>query len=226
MSEIFSRARLRQSIAEIEFRYFRDRAQRAIIDRIAKFSRFGELKSEFGFRIDTSNGSDHIQINFGKRKLGVLDLEDKPAIEKGASLVYSLGRTGGIVACVLYPATSPLGSVAEDHIFLRVGTFSGQKLLSHLDSDLKDLISYTFVSSLETSPSLRDRLRFFWLRLTHPQQISGNFVRPVTPSKLLASGFRFTAASLLVAMLRPLGVLIFSLLLIYLGLNYLTPHIH
>ncbi|MBB4364232.1 hypothetical protein GGD65_005290 [Bradyrhizobium sp. CIR18] len=95
-------------------------------------------------------------------------LDGGVAIEKGPSLVYSMSGIDGSVATVLYPATSSLGQVNEDHIFLCVGRYGGIDLLNRLRSDLEDLVAYAFVSSLELEPSLRDKLRFWWLRKTRP----------------------------------------------------------
>jgi hypothetical protein len=223
---IFAANKTRQSIAEIEFRYFRQRAIAEIPTICQSISRFTDLQAEFSFWTDTSNGEDHLQLNFGKRKTGLNDFEEKPAIEKGPSLVYSLGRTGGTVSTVLYPASSPLGGVAEDHIFIRIGSYSGLQLLSRLRSDIKDLVSYAFVSSLETDPSLHDRIRLWWLRQTHPQQVEKKFVRPLSPSKFVAAASTFTMTSLIVALLRPIGLVLAYLLLLYLGFANLAEHLH
>jgi hypothetical protein len=223
---IFADNKRRQGIAEIEFRYFRQRAVAEIPSICQSISRFNDLKAEFSFWTDTSTGEDHLQLNFGRRKMDVNDLEEKPAIEKGPSLVYSLGRAGDFTSTVLYPASSPLGSVEEDHIFIRIGSYSGHQLLSRLRSDIKDLVSYAFVSSLETDASLRDRIRYWWLRRTHPQQIEKKFVRPLSPSKFLAAASKFTLMSLIVALLRPIGWVLAYVLLLYLGFASLTVHLH
>jgi hypothetical protein len=226
MKSVFAPAKLRQEIAEIEFRYFRKRASEEIPAICRSIERFDALQREFSFWIDKSNGEDHLQLNFGKRKMGVNDLDEKPAIEKGPSLVYTLGRTGGVVSTVLFPASSTLGSVQEDHIFLRIGSYSAQELLSRLRSDIKDLVSYTFVSSLETEPSIRDRIRFWWLRSTHPQSKEKKFIRPLSPTLLLTSASRFTMTSLVVALLRPLALVLAYVLLVYLGFASLAQHLH
>ncbi|ACF02851.1 hypothetical protein Rpal_4355 [Rhodopseudomonas palustris TIE-1] len=179
--------------------------------------RFDALKREFSFWVDRHNGEDHLQLNFGRRKVGVNDFDGKPAIEKGASLVYTLSRTGGVVSTVLYPASSELGRVEQDHIFLRIGSYSGFQLLSKLRSDLEDLVAYTFVSSIEAVPSVRDRIRFWWLLRTHPQSVDGKFVRPLRATTLMISASKFTAAYLVAALLRPTVIVVAYLLFVYLG---------
>jgi hypothetical protein len=225
MRSVFADAKQRQEIQEIEFRYFRNRVSEEIPAICQSIERFDALRREFPFRIDKSNGEDHLQINFGKRKMGINDLDGKPAIEKGPSLVYTVGPTNGVVSTVLYPASSTLGGVEEDHIFLRIGSYSAHELLSRLRSDMKDLVSYAFISSIETDPSIRDRIRFWWLRSTHPHSKEKKFVRPLTPGRLLTSASRFTMMSLVIALLRPLGLVFAYLLLIYLGFANLAQHL-
>lgn len=226
MTSVFAAAKLRQGIGEIEFRYFRKRASEEIPAICRSIKRFDALQREFSFWIDKSNGEDHLQLNFGKRKIGVNDLDEKPAIEKGPSLVYSLSRTGGVVSTALFPASSTLGGVAEDHIFLRIGSYSAHQLLSRLRSDIKDLVSYTFISSLETESSVHDKIRFWWLRNTHPHSKDKKFVRPLSPGMLLTSASRFTMTSLVIALLRPLALVLAYLLLVYLGFASLAQHLH
>jgi hypothetical protein len=146
--------------------------------------------------------------------------------ETGPSLLYSLGPVRGFVAVALYPARSEAGGVHEEIIFLRIGPYGALWLHAQLSSDLNDLVSYAFVSSLETTPTLRDRLRFWWLRKTHPQQLEGKFALPLSVGQLISAASKFTAASLTIALLRPLGILAAYFLLVYLGLATLSDHLH
>jgi hypothetical protein len=176
-SSIFWEAKSKQGIAEIEFRHFRQLAI-ANIDLICKsLGRFESISREFSFSITTDTGEDHLQFDFGKRSMFMKDLNGQNAVETGASLFYSLAKTGGVAAAVLVPAKSSLGSATEDQIFLRIGTYSWYQLFRRLRGDIADLITYTFVSSLETTPSLRDRMRIAWLRRTHPIQFEQKFAR-------------------------------------------------
>jgi len=226
MGSIFAAERLRHEIAHIEFRYFLKNARSDIESICRSLERFEALKKEFSFGIVSSNEEDHLQVEFRKRKLAFKDLEGNAAIEKGPSLVYTIGRTGGVVTTILFPASSPLGGVPEDHIFLRIGPYSAHQLRSRLRGDLTDLVSYAFVSGLETDPSIRDRLRFWWLRTTHPHSVEKKFVRPLTPGKLFTSASKFTITSLVVALMKPLAFVIAYIILVYLGLSSLTQHLH
>jgi hypothetical protein len=222
---IFHRTRLRHEIGQIEFSYFRQRAISRVPEICTSIPRFDDLRREFSFWIDKGGGDDHLQINFGTRKMWARGLDGGTVPEKGPSLVYSLSPVDGTIATVLYPATSSLGSVREDHIFLRIGNYSGMSLEDNLRSDLKDLVAYTFVSSLELNPSISDRLRFWWLRTTHPHSLDSKFFRPLTPNAMMASASKFTLTSLLIALLRPLGFALAYVLLVYLGLVSLADHL-
>ena len=223
---IFFDTRLRHEIGQIEFSYFRQHAIVQIPEICKSIRRFCDLKREFSFWVDSQGGDDHLQINFGTRKMWAKGLDGGTVPEKGPSLVYSLGPVDGAVATVLYPASSSLGRVPEDHVFLRIGNYGGIDLLSKLRSDLKDLVAYSFISSLELNPSVGDRLRFWWLRTTHPHSIDEKFIRPLTPNAMVASASKFTISSLVVALMRPIGLVLAYLLLVYLGLANLGEHLH
>ena len=223
---IFHSAVLRHEIGQIEFSFFRQRAIDRVPEICKSIPRFDELRAEFSFWIDKDGGDDHLQINFGTRKMWARGLSGGTVAEKGPSLVYSLSPADGNIAAVLFPAQSDLGRVKEDHIFLRIGQYSGIDLLDKLRTDLKDLVAYTYISSLELDPSIADRIRFWWLRTTRPHSLEKQFVRPLNPNALVASASKFTITSLLVALMRPIGWLLAYVLLIYLGLSKLTEHLH
>lgn len=223
---IFFAARYRQEKAQIEFSYFRQHAVAQIPEICKSIERFDALRRAFTFRVDQTWGEDHLQISFGKRKMWARGIDGGSVAESGPSLVYSLAPIEGRIATVLFPATSALGRVKEDHLFLRVGNYGGIDLLEKLQSDLKDLVAYAFVTSLELDPTIADRLRFWWLRRTHPHSIEQTFVRPLTPHAFAASVSKFTVTNLVVALLRPLGVLFAYLVLVYLGFANLSEHLH
>jgi len=168
MQSVFTDARRKQSIAATEFRQFRERAILEIPAICGSLDRFAELEREFSFRIDELDEQDHLQCSFGSRSMDIRDSEGKLAIEKGPRLVYSLSRTGGLMMTDLFSASSTLGRVSEDHVSLRTGSYSAYQLLTRLRSDIRLLVSYTFISSLETTPSIRDRFDVWWMRKTHP----------------------------------------------------------
>ena len=92
---------MRQEIAEIEFRFFLKNARSEIKLACQSIERFEALRREFSFRVTESVEEDHLQVEFMKRKLGINDLEGNPAIEKGPSLVYTIGPAGGAITTVL-----------------------------------------------------------------------------------------------------------------------------
>ncbi|MGH6752313.1 MAG: hypothetical protein ACREDP_09115, partial [Bradyrhizobium sp.] len=60
---------------------------------------------------------------------------------------------------------------------------------------------------------------------THPHSKEKKFVRPLTPGGLLTSASKFTMMSLVIALLRPLGLVFAYLLLVYLGFANLAQHL-
>ena len=111
------------------------------------------------------------------------------ASENGPSLVYSQGPTGDIVV-VLYPPSSQLGRVNEKLIFLRKQERSAAKLMGGLRQDLKDLVAYAHVGSIDGDPSWGQWWWIKWLRFTLPSQRDKDFSdvtthRPVTDLAML-----------------------------------------
>jgi len=129
MQSVFTDARRKQSIAATEFRQFRERAILEIPAICGSLDRFAELEREFSFRIDELDEQDHLQCSFGSRSMDdIRDFEGKLEIEKGPRLVYSLSRTGGLMMTDLFSASSTLGGVSEDHVSLRIGSYSAYQL--------------------------------------------------------------------------------------------------
>ncbi|MCP1844421.1 hypothetical protein ACVIHI_002658 [Bradyrhizobium sp. USDA 4524] len=223
---IFYKTRYRQEKGQIEFSHFRQLAVQQIPEICQSIDRFDGIRRAFSFWVDKTDEEDRLQINFGTRKMWAKGVDGGTVAERGPRLLYSLSSIDGVVLTALYPATSELGSVAEDHIFLRIGHYGGIDLLDKLRSDLKDLVAYAYVSSLELEPTIADRIRFWWLRKTQPHSIDQKFVRPLTPMTWAASASKFTAAAFLIALLRPVGVLLAYLVLVYLGLAALGEHLH
>ena len=187
MQSVFTDARRKQSIAATEFRQFRERAILEIPAICGSLDRFAELEREFSFRIDELDEQDHLQCSFGSRSMDdIRDFEGKPAIEKGPRLVYSLSRTGGLMMTDLFSASSTLGRVSEDHVSIRIGSYSAYQLLKRLRTDIRLLVSYTFISSLETTPSIRDRIRVWWMRKTRPH--SKGVIRRDNAGPVLVAG--------------------------------------
>jgi hypothetical protein len=163
-TDIFSRSYYRISVGSIEFKYFRDLVLPEIKILTERVPRFKALEEHFSFHVDSSR-EDALQLSFGSRSMPRKDAAGNTAREKGAALAYTLGPTGE-VAVILYPATSCLSKPAEDHICLRTGWYSGQSLARRLCHDLKDLVAYSCVTSLDAEATPGEQLRVWWLRHT------------------------------------------------------------
>jgi hypothetical protein len=177
-TDIFSRSSFRISVGSIEFKCFKDLVLPNLKSLTEKTPRFKALEEHFSFHIDNSKETA-LQLSFGSRNMLRRDSAGNAATEKGASLLYTLGPTGE-VGVILYPAISSLAKPVEDQIYLRVGRYSGYQLSRLLRRDLKDLVAYSCVTSLDAEATPGEELRVWWLRHTHPMQIKGEYIRPPT----------------------------------------------
>jgi hypothetical protein len=192
-TDIFSKSYFRISVGSIEFKYFKDLVLPDIKSLTGRTPRFKALEEHFSFHIDNSR-EEVLQLSFGNRSTFHKDFSGKTVVEKGAALLYTLGPMGD-VAVILYPATSGLAKPVEDHIYLRIGRYSGQQLAKHLRRDLKDLVAYSCVTSLDAEATLTDKLRVWWLRFVCPMQIKGEYVRSLM-FRNAGALFEFTAREL------------------------------
>jgi hypothetical protein len=163
-TDIFSRAYYRISVGSIEFKYFKDLVLPEIKVLAEELPRFKALEEHFSFHADGSH-DDALQLSFGSRSMQRKNAAGKAAEERGAALRYALGPTGE-VAVILYPATSHLSKPAEHRIYLRTGRYSGKELARRLRHDLKDLVAYSCVTSLDAEATAGEKLRVWWLRHT------------------------------------------------------------
>jgi hypothetical protein len=213
-TDIFSRSYFRISVGSIEFKRFKDLVVPNIKILTEKTQRFKALEEHFSFHMDTSK-EEALQLSFGSRNMLRRDSAEKAATEKGAALLYTLGPTGEVTV-ILYPAASILAKPLEDHIYLRIGRYSGYRLSRLLRRDLKDLVAYSCVTSLDAEATLGEKLRIWWLRRTRPMQIKGEYIRPLT-SRHAGTPSEFTTRTMAMALLKPLAVLAIAALLICFG---------
>lgn len=155
-----------------------------------------------------------------KRKMGRPNLEGNPAIEKGASLLYSLGAQGE-VATMLYGTTSDFASMNEKLIYLRIGHYSAHQLRQRLRGDIHDLVAYAYCSSVDIEPNFRERARVWFLRRFHPLDVDGNF-SPAAGNKWVGSAVDFTLKTMLLVLLKPIGIAIAIALLGLFGFEFLA----
>ena len=156
-----------------------------------------------------------MQVFFGNRPLGRLVPEsERPAFEKGAALVYSLGPTGALMTG-LFPCSSELASWREEAITWVQQEFSAIRMQNRLRRDLKDLAAYCRVTSLDAQASLADKLRIWWLSRIRSRQIEGNFTYAsmrFAPYKFLGKISEASWVALLETLLKPI---IFALILAF-----------
>lgn len=212
--------------AEHDFRYFKQRAEAAIEAEVANIPNFAALKAYTGFVADMGCDTT-VQASFGHRPMGRRTYDGKTASEEGASLVYSFGPTGW-VSVMLYPAKSNLGRVLEDHVYLRIGRISAARLFERLPKDLRDLVRYERVTSMDVAPRFGERLRIGWLRYWSQMQVNGQ-TRGARSNEHLGKILEFSsgkfAMSLLSALLRPIAAIAVALLLIRFGMPELIKYV-
>ncbi len=203
---------------EHEMRAFKVVAKRDAPAICARIGGFAELEAFTGFHA-FDEVKETLQFSFGHRPMRRLTLEGKPASENGASLVYSAGPTGHCIVA-LYPPQSDLGRVHEKLIFLRIGRISAARLRDRLERDLRDLVAYEMVGSLDTRPTLRQRLRVQWLRFAKYKQMDSGFTGVKTHRNITDIANTLTgkaAGSAFAGMMKLLGPLLLLGALGYLG---------
>ncbi|MBY8821089.1 hypothetical protein [Sphingomonas colocasiae] len=179
---------------------------------------FDDLESIYNFYIDRTHPHT-LQLSFGNRSMFRMtpDLK-KTAAESGPTLVYSF--SGEQFVTILYPAKSDIARTHEDHLFLQIGETSAIKLIEGMPGDLRDLVAYAHVSSVDMESSFYEDVRIWALRWSCPRGEDGKFEKPriwLTLLTLAKFGTRTATTSLIVSILKPMGVLIAGVLLAWLG---------
>lgn len=213
-------------IGRVEFDLFLEKAGDEVKRCTAEYPRFEILRNAYSFTTSLGD-ADRLQLSFMKRKMGRNDLTGTPAIEHGAKLLYSLGD-GGHVACLISGAYSELGRMQEKHIYLRIGRYTAHQLLKRLEGDIQDLVSYAYVSSLDTEPMLREKLRVWFLQRFHPtQKWDDDKFAPAEGNRWIGTAVGFTMKTMVMALIKPVAVAVALAMLIFLGFDKLAeliPH--
>ncbi|QKN14309.1 hypothetical protein HR059_07460 [Sinorhizobium meliloti WSM1022] len=150
-------------------KYARYAIQRAL-DETEGFAEFNELVD---YRIDTDPKlPGWLQVQFGRRLLGRPDTDGRHASERGPSLVYSRGPSGEMTV-MMFPIKSEVASALEDSLSLRIGYYDYWDLYLGVRQDMRDLIAYAYVTSLDLKPSFGQRMRIRWLRFASHQHVDG-----------------------------------------------------
>jgi hypothetical protein len=213
----YARRRFIYACARIEFECFRQAAQRIVEAELSRITRAGPLRTAHGFIVKSFDDLT-LQIWFGNLPTGrrLPSPESAYATEIGSTLLYSLGPRGD-TAVVLYPAKSEVMKANEAFIIRALGNMSCYQLRQRIRRDLKDLVAYTYATALDGSPTFSERLRIGWIRLVCPMQIEGKQGRRAT--QYLFQGVGFVARSSMVAILRPVGIIVLILVLGWFGFS-------
>ncbi|MCJ9720127.1 hypothetical protein MOV66_02565 [Agrobacterium sp. SHOUNA12C] len=214
VENIFVGSYRRVSTAQIEFDHFRDKAPAWVQELKQRNPRLMALEAHFGCYVRSAD-HDTFQVNLGKRSTFRKNNKGATVVENGSSLVYSLGPTGD-VATFLYPCNSELGAPFEGLIMIRIGKFSGYQLLQFLEADLKAFIRYTYVTSLDTTPTNIDRWYIKWLRFTRAMQIDEKHQEPKIKAFMGATG-KSLGSAFAGALFGPIALLIVSTVVIWFG---------
>ena len=215
IENIFAESFRRETNARIEFHHFREEAP-AMVEKLKQNqARLLSLEDYFSLYATSKAHRDTFQIYLGSRS--TFRTNDKGAIipEKGASLVYSRGPTGD-VATFLYPCKSELGKPYEDLIMIRIGRYTAYQLLRMLRSDLKTFTRYSYVTSLDTTPTRIDRLRIGWLRMTKAMQIDERHQEPMIKAFMGAAG-KSVLGAFVAAIFRPVALIVVGAIVLWFG---------
>lgn len=170
MRLIYLKAYNRRFDAEVEFRHFKDHVRADIESMKAGIDGFAELVAYHSFYVDDGSTPETVQIWFGRRAMGRRTFEGKTAIEDGATLLYSMGPSGE-VGTILYPSTSSFGSMEESYLYVRIGPYTAHRLRQHLRRDLRNLVVYHYLSSIDTDTTWWQRRKMWWLRNVSARRI-------------------------------------------------------
>ncbi|WP_346894970.1 hypothetical protein [uncultured Roseibium sp.] len=209
----------KRTVGRYEFDWFQELAQTELKRHTKDFERFKILEDAYGVTTSFSD-EDCFQISFMKRKMGRRDFEGNQAVENGADLLYSLGPQGQ-VATVLYGATSNFASMNEKLIYLRIGHYSAHQLKRRLRRDIHDLVAYAYCSSIDLEPTFRERARVWFLRRFHPLDIDDKFSQ-ASGNKWVSFAIDFTLRTLLMVLLKPIGIAVAIAFLALFGFDYLA----
>lgn len=238
--------------ARYEFEWFKVSATSCVRPAVDRIRRFKPLEDEYSFFFHEAS-RDTFQISFGSRFTGrkslaraetgrhlpevggqternndiwqfdSWDTKEKIVSERGPSLVYSFGPTG-LVAVFMYPSKSDFHSAPEALICLYIGYVSSLKLCKRLPSDLRSLVAYGYVTSIDGNPTLAEKIHIGWLRKIRPSSIDNNISIQSKFNPVVAT-IKFAISSLFVATLKPAAVVIVVLLLIHFGYQDLTLYL-
>lgn len=124
-------------------------------------------------RLPHRRGLPHaLQLIFHAIPCSRQDYDGNWLSEGGLSIVYGIGPTGH-VSVTLYPFHTEVHRPLEESIVLDIIDCNEAKLRKIVPRNIKDLISYGYVTALDTEPTLMQRFRIWWLRLskaTHKEQ--------------------------------------------------------
>lgn len=205
----------RRAVGRVEFDAFVETARDELKRCTKDFERFKILEGAYGLTTSFSD-KDRFQVNFGKRKSDIRDLNGNMVIEKGATLLYSFGIRGE-VATMLYGASSDMAKMREKLIYLRIGHFSAHQLRSKMHRDIRDLVAYAYCSSVDTEATIGERARVWFIRTFRPSDVDEKFTTAEGYDRVFS-----TVRAGMWAVLKPLATAALIALLTILGLDYFT----
>lgn|GEM_PF-2357694 len=153
--------------------------KRIIERRLNETCGFAELGPYMSHFIETDpNLPGWLQVRFGNRPMpGRRNITGGIAVESGPTLVYSRGPSGEM-AVIMYPVKSDVANVEEDAIILRIGFIDYWGLHLGAQQDVRDLIAYAYVTSIDLKPTWGQRQRIRWLRFARRQIVNGEHKYP------------------------------------------------
>lgn len=186
MNHPFHESMARYREARSEFARFIYLDEQYLFETFKKYDRDEYLNKWYSFYVHspvdegntkiTKGFSSRMQIHGGFGITGRYDNEAKYLKEVGLALVYSFGPSGE-VAVIMYPTASdgPGWKAEEDNILIGYEKCYFPALHKRIKRDMKDLVAYGHVTSINGQPTLREKLRVKWLRFSRARNIKNEF---------------------------------------------------
>ncbi len=203
-----------------EFEAFSESAPGRFKSLVFSDDRAERLKSQYSFYVvpgGANGGHDKriVEVFFGLRPFdevtvtrgesdGVPRLQSTMLSERGARLRYERVDDGSVLT-VLHPAVTDNRRPNEDFIILRFRRNPTALQSDYaIGRDWRALLSYMIETSLDAHPTIVDKTRLWWIRLTRKRSVDKKIERPRAVNefeKIISYAFTVGLSGFLLAIL-------------------------
>ncbi|MCP1222319.1 hypothetical protein NKW45_10735 [Acetobacter orientalis] len=226
LGKMFSRRKNQSIRSKEEFEKFCKYLDCNIYNSLKYNDGFWEAALTCGAYVETTTRT--VQVWFGDRPawslMSNLDKNKTSIISQdGACLLYSLGENGELVT-ILYPGKTTVWHLEEENIIMRVGFFDCLDLMNFLRKDLKDLVMYQHISSVDINETYIEKWRYRWLKATRRVKIPGE--KHTNPSGIVRLAIlRYSLQTVFIASLKPIIIIMLLIFCAFLGMDKLSSYL-